>query len=253
MPVRALTLILTGLLAGCSTVVPQTSMLTTVYPREFQDGYSQSIVRWADPGDLVWLRGHEIYAWSLGDVTLAGHVPATGEAVERRIGDWRSIGELRGVRYYAPVTYFHGAGRRPDTPPPFACAPVEAPWRAALTWTLGRCPSPRRVSSVSLSLRADPRSWEEASIRLVGVGNGGADFVYRERRNARDLDTSTPQATEVRFSVRPGQVQDPGSVFPETVRSEVQLRVESIQGQRVFYHLERRVWPCRDPGGCVEE
>lgn len=247
-------LLLTGLLlAACSSALREPPLQVTRYPREFQDGYSQSIVRWADPGDLVWLRADETYAWSLGDVTLAGRDPATGARVERAIGDWRAIGELRGVRYYAPVTYFHGAGRRTDSPPPFACATVEPPWRGALTWTLGRCPAMTRVDRAAPALRADPRSWQEASIRLAGVSNGGADFVYRERRNARDLDTPAPQATELAFSVKPGPIADLAAVFPEAVRSDVQLRVEAIEGQRVFYRLERRVWPCHNPGGCVEE
>ncbi|MET0272241.1 MAG: hypothetical protein ABW360_04570 [Phenylobacterium sp.] len=249
-------------LAGYSTVV---------YPHDFQQGYSEAPVRWAEPGDVVWLRAQERRYWDLDGGVITARDPHTGQTVSRTIRHWRSFSEGGGARYYAPEAYFYSGQYKatspvgnpvfvqvgqepPDMPPPYACVKDEEYSRANLTWTLGRCAPGRRNGQFQQSHRADLRDWTEASIRLLGVEAGQARFVYRERRGWKGRDANgvfnptAPQSQDQEFTLKVGA----GGV-PEAVRSDVDIGVTAIAGQRVAYRLARRVYPCRDPRGCVEE
>jgi len=266
---RRLSTVLPLLLAACASGTEAVSIQATRYPNDLADAYADPPERFADPGDLVWLSALQTPRGRLDGFTLTARHPETGEPVTRRIDGWQVAEEGGGVRYFAPESYFYAGlyspvtrnGQlviirndtpAPDLPPPYVCVRDGMYGQANLTWKLGHCRPGKPQGSVRYSYRTDLRDWNEFSIRFVGVEGGAAVFLHRQRTGrtpgaaAPDL---APFVREARFGARAGE----RASTPEGLAADVDIEVTRIEGSRVFYRLARRIVPCRDPNGCIEE
>jgi len=257
-------------LGACATKTESIPGDVIVYPNDLQHYSAVAPVRWADPGDLIWLNVLERRYWDLDGFSLTARNPLTGEKVTRVISHWRSAQEGGGVRYYAPeafwfVPYYKAIDRdgervlvrtdvvAPDMPPPYVCVRGDKYWQANLTWTLGKCRPGKPVGPVNHSLRADLRQWTEQSIRLESVEAGLATFVISRRQSWQGLGTGEPasllpnnKTTAQRISSRVGTMK-----IPKGVPADIDVEITAIEGDRVSYRLLRRTIDC--PDGCVDE
>jgi hypothetical protein len=160
---RALAILLLLAVCGCAAPIPKTSLETLVYPDDADRWQEAPRERWAEPGDLVWLR-----VWQTRPTEL--------------------------------------------------------------------------------------RSWTEDTIRMLGVEDGRAKFLVRRRQAQPELRTPDSFVAEGQTTA---QAVFSGGVgylrLPEAAPGDVELTVTRIEGQRVFYRLQRRAFPCKNPLGCVEE
>ncbi|WP_309090373.1 hypothetical protein [Phenylobacterium sp.] len=266
---RVLSTFLALLLGACASGTDPVPLQPTRYPNDLADAYADPPERFADPGDLVWLSALQAPRGRLDGFTLTARNPATGETVTRRIDGWQEAEAGGGVRYFAPDSYFYAGlyspvtlnGRlaiirndtpAPDLPPPYVCVRNDRYSQANLTWKLGHCRPGKPQGSVRYSYGTDLRDWNEHSIRFVGVEDGAAIFLHRQRAGRKPGEaapTLAPFARDARFSARAGE----RASIPEGLSADIDIQVTRIEGSRVFYRLARRIIPCRHPSGCIEE
>lgn len=250
---RATCLALCVLLTGCATEMQPVGHQRIIYPNDIRHAYATPVERWAGPGDLVWLEADQAYALEFAGGTVSGRDPATGHAVTRDLTGWRALGQGGDTLYFAPPWSFAPVGSRLHKPangvtgpPPYACARREEYWTAALTWTLGRCPTGRRSGAVpGWRWSADPFTWSEIAIRYRGQEGGRAVFVYRSRSRLDDQGSASTHE----LSAAPGEAVQ----IPKWLGGLVEVQVVGFEADRVRYRLARRLIPCEDPNGCVEE
>lgn len=160
---RALALLLLVTVCGCAPAVPRTTLQTLNYPYDAPHLQTAPRDRWAEPGDVVWMR-----VWQM-------------------------------------------------TP-------------------------------------AEQGSWTEDTIRLLEVAGGRARFLVRRRQDQPELKV---EGSFVQEGQTTAQAFFSGGVgylpLPEDAPGDVDLTVTRIAGQRVYYRLQGRAFPCKNPNGCIEE
>jgi hypothetical protein len=96
-------------------------------------------------------------------------------------------------------------------------------------------------------------SWTEDSIRLLEVQGGRAKFVVRRRQGhpeAKTPDSFVGEGETTAQTVFTGGV---GYVrLPEPAAADVEFNILRIDGERVFYRLQKRDFPCNKPL-CIQD
>lgn len=257
------------LLAGCVGRGDTLPSGLFTYPADLPHAYAEPPLRWADPGDLIYLKAMDRHRRVLKSGAIATRDPRTGAPVTRRLAGWVEVERHGGFSYFAPPSYLYAGAYKPtmrdgqllivplpdvpaDVPPPYACMPSDEYWRANLTWDTGRCRPGRPVEGVTIAYSADLRDWTEYAITLSGVTDGVAIFTHRRRAGWEGSKSSgitpmTPITESREFRSGVGI-----AAIPQGVKTwaDVDIQVVRIEGQRVWYRLQQRD-DC--PAPCVQE